>query len=147
MPHATIRHGDSTLIIRPYQKVTGEDIWAKLRTMYDLAAIDDREEVKAQWYDNRYLTVWLSSFANCCSRTFSAKFANCVQVDFFCKLSFPVIFLQIVDLDDLFLGFDDARFSGNTVSTGGARVQPAQKRLFVFNQRKAERNSSWQVTH
>lgn len=49
--------GGSTLIIRPYHKVTGEDIWAKLRTMYDLAAIDDREEVKAQWYDNRYLTV------------------------------------------------------------------------------------------
>ena len=26
-------------------QVTGEDIWAKLRTMYDLAAVDDREEV------------------------------------------------------------------------------------------------------
>jgi len=27
------------------KQVTGEDIWAKLRTMYDLAAVDDREEV------------------------------------------------------------------------------------------------------
>jgi len=27
------------------RQVTGEDIWAKLRTMYDLAAVDDREEV------------------------------------------------------------------------------------------------------
>merc|ERR1719414_1395628 len=26
------------------RQVTGEDIWAKLRTMYDLAAVDDREE-------------------------------------------------------------------------------------------------------
>merc|ERR1712013_305832 len=27
------------------RQVTGDDIWAKLRTMYDLAAVDDREEV------------------------------------------------------------------------------------------------------
>jgi hypothetical protein len=25
--------------------VTSDDVWAKLRTMYDLAAVDDREEV------------------------------------------------------------------------------------------------------
>ena len=26
-------------------QVTSEDVWTKLRTMYDLAAVDDREEV------------------------------------------------------------------------------------------------------
>ena len=45
-------------------QVTSEDVWAKLRTMYDLAAVDDREEVIPFPLEAREFALPRRDFAN-----------------------------------------------------------------------------------
>jgi len=49
-------------------QVTSEDVWAKLRTMYDLAAVDDREEVIPFPLEAREFALPRRDFANIIGR-------------------------------------------------------------------------------